>query len=220
MGYFTHGIPKDIVKQIVNEIKIYNFVETGTYFGDTTFWAASIFDNVFTIEIDSEMSEKATNRLKNIKNIKFLTGDSHKILPDLLQKIAGSTLFWLDGHYSGPGTGGVDFECPVMHEIEAISVLHEPIIFIDDARLFMGPLPEPHKSNQWPRIDEIFHALWINFPNHSTTIHDDVIICVPKEVRKIIDIDWKNKYYYRFPIKNNSSFIYKLTEKISDMFNK
>ena len=222
MGYITQGIPKDIVIQMANEIKIYNFVETGTYFGDTTFWAASIFDNVFTIEIDPEMSKKAANRLKSTKNIEFLIGDSREILPDLSRRITGRTLFWLDGHYSGSGTGGADFECPVMHEIEAISVIviDEPIIFIDDARLFMGPLPEPHKSNQWPCIDEIFHGLWINFPNHSTTIHDDVIICVPKEVRKIIDIDWKHKYYYRFPIQNNSSFICKLTEKISDLFNK
>ena len=220
MGYITQGIPKDIVRQIANMVEINNFVETGTYIGDTSFWASSIFDNVFTIEIDPEMSEKAASRLKSIKNIEVITGNSLKIIPDLLQKIDGLTLFWLDGHYSGLGTGGVDFECPLMHEIEAISVLDEPIIFIDDARLFMGPLPEPHKSNQWPRIDEIFHALWIKFPNNSTTIHDDVIICVPEEVRKIIDIDWNNKYDYRFPIQNNSSFIYKLTEKISGLFNK
>lgn len=220
MGYITHGIPKDIVRQIANETKINNFVETGTYLGNTCFWAATFFENIFTIEIDPEMSKNAANRLETIKNIDFLIGDSSKVLPDLLNKISGLTLFWLDGHYSGPNTGGVDFECPIMNEIEAISVLDKPIIFIDDARLFMGPLPEPHKSDQWPRIDEIFHALWINFPNHSTTIHDDVIICVPKEIRKIIDLDWKNKFNHRYPINNNPSFIGKIKEKMSGFFNK
>jgi hypothetical protein len=217
MGYITQGIPKDIVRQIATENKIDNFVETGTYMGNTCFWAAAYFKNVYTIEIDPEISKNTANRLKDMKNIKFLVGDSSNILPGLLKDISESTLFWLDGHYSGPSTGGIEYECPLMQEIEAISTFDEPIILIDDARLFMGPLPEPHNSNQWPLIDEIFHALMTKFPNNSTTIHDDVIICVPKKMKHIIDRDWSNKFNQRYPIKH-SSFIGKIKEKVIRFF--
>ena len=52
----------------------------------------------------------------------------------------GRILFWLDGHYSGEGTGGCDEVCPIIAELRLIaqSKRKDHCILIDDARLFIG----------------------------------------------------------------------------------
>lgn len=197
MGFINFSIPKELVTKIINTTPIDNFIETGTFQGGTSFWAAKFFKNVYTIEIDPEISRKTSERIDCPSNIKFLVGDSKDILPQLVEKLNGSSFFWLDGHWCF-GAGGKDAECPVLDEIISIKDLKDPIIFIDDARCFLGPLPPPHKAEDWPGIDEIFALLKQTFPNHYTTIQDDVIICVPATIKNILDQDWMENFDQRF----------------------
>ena len=206
MGIINFSIPKDIVIKIVNNIQIENFIETGTFMGGTAFWAASYFTNIYTIEIDEEISKKTASNPECPKNVNFIVGDSKYALNELMPKIEGRSFFWLDGHWC-TGGGGKDAECPLIDELKALKNLKDPIIFIDDARCFLGPLPKPHRSEDWPLIDEIFSTLKELFPNHFTTIQDDVIMCVPTDVRSIINEDWQEKFSLRFnppkPVTNN-----------------
>lgn len=197
MGIVNFSIPKELVERIVKEIKIDNFIETGTYLGETTFWAASHFKNVFTIEIDPVISKRTSSREDRPQNIEFLIGNSKDVLPKIVGQLSGRSFFWLDGHWC-LGAGGKDEECPLMDEIVSISKTEESIIFIDDARCFLGPLPPPHDSNHWPSIDEIFSLLKGEFPQHRTTIIDDVIICCPKDVKLVIDSYWQETFFDRF----------------------
>lgn len=197
MGIINFSIPKDLVLKIIKNFEIHDFVETGTYKGDTSFWASKHFKNVYTIEIDPEISRETASRNDCPANIEFLIGNSKEILPLLITKIADNAFFWLDGHWCEGGAGKEE-ECPLLYELKAISRLANPTIFIDDARCFMGPMPPPHNKDHWPEIDEIFNLLKTYFPSHSTTIQDDVIMCVPKDVKKILDEDWSEKYNSRF----------------------
>jgi hypothetical protein len=197
MGAVTFSIPKDLVTRIAKATRFDNFVETGTYQGGTCFWAAGHFKNVYTIEIDPEMSKSTASKPDCPKNIEFLIGNSKDILPQLVaNKLSGRSFFWLDGHWCGGG--GKDEECPLLLELEAIRDLKSAVIFVDDARCFLGPLPEPHDATHWPMIDTIFYKLHELFPDNFTTIQDDVIMSVPQDVAKIINADWKEKYYARF----------------------
>jgi hypothetical protein len=196
MGVITFSIPKDLVTRIARETKFDNFVETGTYQGGTCFWAAGHFKKVYTIEIDPAQSKSTASKPDCPKNIEFLVGNSKDLLPQLAPKLNGRSFFWLDGHWCGGG--GKDEECPLMEELDAIRELKDAVIFIDDARCFLGPLPEPHDASHWPGIDDIFYKLHELFPANFTTIQDDVIMSVPRDVAKIINADWKEKYYARF----------------------
>jgi hypothetical protein len=196
MGAVSFSIPKDLVARITRQIKFDNFVETGTFQGGTCFWAAGQFRKVFTIEIDPAMSNATARKPDCPANIEFLIGNSKDILPQLVKRLQGRSFFWLDGHWCGGG--GKDEECPLMEELEAIADLQSAAIFIDDARCFLGPLPEPHNAAHWPRIDEIFYKLHGLFPDHFITIQDDVIMSVPPDVAEIINADWKEKYLGRF----------------------
>jgi hypothetical protein len=204
MGYVNGGIPQDIVKELSKKGKISLFVETGTSIGGTAIWASELFKKVYTIEIMPEISKEAVKRAGNIKNINFLIGDSNKELGQILPELENNTLFWLDGHYSGPGTGGVDNECPVMNEIEIISKCKDACILIDDARCFFGPPPRPHNAKHWPGITEIFRQLEKYFPTHYITVVDDVIFCIPAPLKKVLDEDWYKNFGKRFPGKQNT----------------
>lgn len=216
MGIVTFSIPKELVIRLCKARKINNFIETGTYKGGTTFWASNHFDKVYTIEIDEEISKATASKVQVPSNIEFLIGNSKDILPDLLARVSGNCFFWLDGHWCS-GAGGKEDECPLLFELEAIKATDDPIIFIDDARCFLGPLPAPHNSSHWPRIDDIFHVLHVNFPGNLTTIHDDVIISIPRDLKVVLDEDWKTNFNQRFHNKPKLGPIQKVIKKIGNI---
>lgn len=196
MGIVNFSIPKDIVLDIIKEITIDNFIETGTFKGETTFWASDYFPQVYTIEISREISNETAQRSKK-KNITFIVGDSKDELPKLVPTLKGRSFFWLDGHWC-TGGGGKDTECPLIDELESISMCKDSVIFIDDARCFLGPLPAPHDSEKWPKIDSVFAKCKELFPTHFTTIIDDVIMCIPQDLKLVIDNYWRNTFNERF----------------------
>jgi hypothetical protein len=214
MGVVTFSIPKSLVLKFLEFKPIDNFIETGTFQGGTTFWAAGYFNKVYTIEIDESLSKTTASRPDCPPNIDFLVGDSKVVLPELMQRgVAGSCLFWLDGHWCSGG-GGKDEECPLLDELAAIQSKQDSIIMIDDARCFLGPLPAPHDAAHWPRIDEVFKKISELFPSHSFTILDDVIIVLPQEYLPVFDAEWQQTFQSRFFPKEKKSIWSKAKRKI------
>lgn len=139
---------------IIKYAKNYNcktLIETGTYYGDTTFFCKDYFEQIYTIELLDILFEKALIRFKDYKNINVIKGDSSIELPNLLNKINNKTIFWLDGHYCGDNftAKGVK-ETPIFEEIKSIldHKIKNHVILIDDARCF-GVWPD------YPTIEEI-----------------------------------------------------------------
>ena len=201
MGVINFSIPESLVLNLVKNNNVKNFVETGTYKGNSSFWAAIHFDNVFTIELNKELYEETSSRKDAPKNITFLQGNSKVVLPELVNTLDGQSIFWLDGHWC-MGAGGKEDECPLMNELMAISKTKDSIILIDDARCFLGPLPPPHNANDWPRIDEIFSLIHNYFPDYTSTIVEDVIVAVPASVKQNLDDYWQNNYNRIYSLKN------------------
>lgn len=54
MGIFTLSFPEKLLEEINKEIKIDNFVETGTYLGDSVCLVAKLIDNVYTIKLSQK----------------------------------------------------------------------------------------------------------------------------------------------------------------------
>ena len=206
-------MPREIVLKFGEKGGIMNFVETGTYRGNTSFWAAGHFKNVFTIEIDPEISRSTASRPDCPKNIHFLVGNSKDVLPEIVRQLQGRSLFWLDGHWCNVTEMGKDMECPLMDELISLRSIPDAIILIDDARAFLGPLPPPHDNRQWPRIDEIVLLLKKQFPKNLVTIADDVIYCLPPDMIGIFDEEWTRKFNRRFNSKEE--YFEKLWRRLS-----
>jgi hypothetical protein len=213
MGYVNFSMPKEIVLKFKEKAGIKNFVETGTFRVNSCFWAAGHFEKVYTIEIDPNISRETASRPDCPKNIEFLIGNSKDVLPGVIEKLKGRSLFWLDGHWCNVSDLGKDMECPLMDELKAAQHLKDAVILIDDARAFLGPMLPPHDNTQWPRIDEIFLLLKKQFPDNFITVADDVIYSIPPDMIEIFDKDWITQFKKRF---DQPGFIKRLLYKLAE----
>src|ERR1700678_2682124 len=84
---------------------IKTLVETGTQAGATLAATLPYFDRLYSIEIYEPAVLAARKRFAGDPKVTIVHGDSATALPALVTTIAEPILFWLDGHYSGKGTG-------------------------------------------------------------------------------------------------------------------
>lgn len=144
-------------------------VETGTYRGDMVEAQKRRFRQIFTIELDARLYERAVARFRADRHVVVLQGDSGRLLPAVISRLEGPTLFWLDGHYSGGLTARGESDTPVVQELAAI--LADPssthVVLIDDARCF--------GSGDYPSVDEIRRRVQLARPGWSVQVEDDII---------------------------------------------
>jgi len=182
MGIVTLGIPQQIVIELARLNNSMTFVETGTFHGGTTRWAANYFEVVHTIERAENLYNLHSKDLSQIKGVSPHLGDSRNILPQIIADIRGQrAVFWLDGHWSGGETAGELDECPLLDELACLSNRTQDIILIDDARLFLCAPPLPHDPSQWATISDILDVLSQSAKKSFVQIIDDVIFIVPDE---------------------------------------
>lgn len=143
MGSKHLGPDFEITLALQKESGIDTFIETGTYKGMSSAWAADHFPTVITIEGMPDRYWKTWyNTLGSVPNVMMLLGDSWEVLPKVLRFVQVPALFWLDAHYcttnQQEASAGLQV-CPVMHELLTINehpCAHLHIIMVDDARLF------------------------------------------------------------------------------------
>lgn len=119
------------------------YVETGTYYGDTTINLINDFRAMYTIELSNQLYLKSMNRFEGT-NVTCLQGDSTKLLKPLALSIAEPVLWFLDAHWFKARRGanqcvaGKDNPVPLLQEIDTILSLrsHNDVIAVDDVRSF------------------------------------------------------------------------------------
>jgi len=116
---------------------------TGTFHGGTVEAVKRAFRHIDTIELDPQLAARARQRFAGHSHVTVLQGDSGQVLPTVLARLTEPALFWLDAHYSGPGTARANRDTPIVDEISAILAHPVPghVVLIDDARGF-GALPD------------------------------------------------------------------------------
>ena len=98
------------------------------------------FNQIDSIEIDQILFENAKKRFNSTVNAHIHLGDSTYLLKEILKKTKSPSLIWLDGHYSGEGTGIGDQASPIMNEINDIADYSsvDCVVAIDDINYFNG----------------------------------------------------------------------------------
>ena len=166
-----------------------DFVETGTYLGETTRWAADVFSRVHTVEINPKFQEQALETCADRNNISFFIGRTEERLPDILRSLQGPTVFWLDAHAGGGWYGDKD-DCPLLAELKLITArgVIDDFVIIDDARGFTAPPPPPFDPDAWPPIHSVLDAIDPRRERYIVIIAD-AIVCAPIRLRrKVIDL--------------------------------
>ena len=187
MGLIRMGPPVELILQLKDRFGLKSFVETGTYHGDTSAWAADYFQAVYTVEFFDPLYKQAVERFRESPNVHLIFGHSAEEVGNLVPKLDESAIFWLDSHWSGVNTYGEGDECPVLDELRAIvRSPHEHFILIDDARFFLSPPPKPHIPASWPSITNIIDVMRLGENNYAVFVNEDVIIAVPSRARDLV----------------------------------
>ena len=173
-GFAPHPIKRMVIGYYLKMFSIYDFIETGTYLGDTLGYVAKSGVQCTSIELSQELYEAACKRFSGYKNVRLLQGDSGQRLPELLNEIFKPVLFWLDGHYSSGITARAETQTPISVELKAIlsHSVKEHVILIDDARCFDG-------KNDYPHIDDLLRIIREE-GSYCAEVSTDIIRLVPR----------------------------------------
>lgn len=114
-------------KKLQQQFNLKVAIETGTCYGYTTAFLATIYQKVKTVEISEQYLHIAkVNRLNDLPNVECNLGSSPSKLPEMLQGCENDTFLFLDAHWS-------DEYCPLKDELQAIAKTGiEPVIAIHD----------------------------------------------------------------------------------------
>jgi hypothetical protein len=168
-----HFVKQSVVLR--NGIPGANWVETGTYLGDTTALLAMHSPRVITIEPDPALHANAEIRFKNYPNIELIQGISEEIFPKLIPGLEGEFCFWLDGHYSAGVTHKGPNDTPIRYELAEISKnlanFRQLVVMVDDIRCFD---PRIQEYSTYPSKDYLVE--WAAKNNLSWTIEHDIFI--------------------------------------------
>ena len=150
------------------------WVETGTFLGETTDFLSNSYSFVYSVEPEKELYKNAMKKFLN-QNVELFNGVSEDVMPSLLLRLKGDINFWLDGHYSAGVTFKGNKNCPVEEELIAIknNLLNftKVSILIDDVRLF---LPTNTTYSDYPSID--FLVDWARVNNFNWRVEHDVFV--------------------------------------------
>jgi len=167
---------QEALREFQKKFNIKTLVETGTYLGDTLYALSDDFEQLYSIELSEHYYQLAKKRFKKYRQIHLIRGDSGEVLKELVPKLDSTAMFWLDGHYSGGLTAKGKKECPVFEELKFIfSSSFSHIIFIDDARLFIG-------ENDYPTITELEDFVRREKPMYNFSIENDCIRLTPASI--------------------------------------
>jgi hypothetical protein len=194
---------RPLMKRVGDQFGARTFVEGGTFAGATARWASEHFDKVITIEADQSLYSAARKRLADRLNVNCIFGDTLTALPEVLAVLNGPAVFWLDSHWSGPGTYGHGKVCPIREEIRLISAAGgDHFLFVDDARMFLAPPHKPSRIEEWPTIDEVLEVLAAGSPRPYVVVFGDVLVAVPPRARHTVAShcqDAATAYTFRTP---------------------
>lgn len=173
---YPHVVKQRALKTYAKRFRLRVLVETGTFRGDMIEAMKGSFDRLYSIELNEEFYEKAKRRFKGNDRINLILGDSGRELKHVMSQIDQPVLLWLDGHYSGGKTAGIEKHTPIFEELEHVfnSPIEGHVIIVDDARCF-GTDPA------YPSAEELSDFIKSKRPDVDIIVEDDSIRMTPKQ---------------------------------------
>ena len=180
---FSPPSPDVIKHQILmnNNLKDSLWIETGTYYGETTKLLSKISKKTISIEADKNLFETSNKILKNFKNVEILNGKSEDLLDKVISKNLNfkNVCIYLDAHLcqdhlkNTKTFGNENTATPILNELEIVSKyvasFEKIVVLIDDIRLFQGKFQNYPDKNTLVNWCEENDFLW--------EIEQDIFIC-------------------------------------------
>jgi hypothetical protein len=168
-----HLLKQRTVRDYAQRYGLRVLVETGTYYGEMVDAMKGRFAEIYSVEFDSQLAQRAAKKFSRWPHIHILEGDSQKVVPELLQSLKEPTLFWLDaGYYGWAGLHGN--EQRLTSELDAIlrSPIPQHVILMDDARGLNG-------QNGSPTVPQLKQRIEAEFPGRGFEVKYDILRITP-----------------------------------------
>ena len=135
------------LRELKEKFNLKYFVETGTLFGEGVDHALNHgFDDVYSIEIDKELYDRAITKYAFNAGVNIIHGSSHEKIKELFS-LDGNCLFWLDAHFPSADCNkksytdekDMEIRAPLQTEIELLSQRknkYKDVIIADDFWLY------------------------------------------------------------------------------------
>jgi hypothetical protein len=168
-----HLLKQRTVREYGLRYGLKTLVETGTYHGEMVSAMKPRFEQIFSIEQDPELAQRAVSKFARYPHIHILQGDSQKILPELVNSLTRPALFWLDaGYYGWAGAQGDVQRLGV--ELDAILTHRQMghVVLMDDARGLNG-------QNGAPTLAGLTSQIESRFPEMKVEVAYDILRIIP-----------------------------------------
>ena len=167
----NHLYKKRRIRNLQKKHNFQVFIETGTFYGQMVKSVIPYFHRVISIEIFEPLFLLNKKAFKSNKNVSLYLGDSSIVLNSILDNDMKSVLYWLDGHYSGEGTGLGNIVSPILNEIKIIMSknIEKYCIIIDDLRLFSN-------EDGYPSEESVINIVKQKNPNIKIFKDNDALI--------------------------------------------
>jgi hypothetical protein len=154
----------------------FTYIETGTYQGKNLLAVieSGNYKSIHSIELSRDWFEFNNRLLHQFPEVYLHNGNSPDVLKVILQTVKNPVQFFLDAHYSGPGTAQGKMETPLLEELSVImdsKLSGKIIVVIDDCRM-LGKIGHMDRSKNY----ESFFSDWSDITE--------------KEIRRIIGKDF------------------------------
>ena len=180
---FSPPSPDVIKHQILmnNNLKDSLWIETGTYYGETTKLLSKISKKTISIEADKDLFETSSKILKNLKNVEIVNGKSEDLLDQIISKNLNfkNICIYLDAHLcqdhlkNTKTFGSENTATPILNELKIVTKylanFEKMVVLIDDIRLFQG------KFQNYPNKNTLVN--WCKENNFLWEIEQDIFIC-------------------------------------------
>jgi hypothetical protein len=146
------------LKQLQKQTGAEVLIETGTYLGVTSYRCSFVYEQVFTVELSTDLAAAAKKFLSWRRNVEVICGDAVTELPRIFQQNSiDRAVVFLDGHYSGGETATGAISEPVLEELQGLGPFTERIvaIVVDDFRTFGTTPGTPSKSKLLRTCEEL-----------------------------------------------------------------
>lgn len=159
----SHLVKQRAIREYAKKFNLQTLVETGTNLGQMINAMKGTFREIYSVELDDWRCEMARRKFARHPHVHVLHGDSGVVLRELVPKLTGPCLFWLDGHCW-------DITSPVKAELDAIFSHPEAdhVLLIDDARWFDG-------RTEYPTLEELREQVAQRYPGRVVEVRDDII---------------------------------------------
>lgn len=167
-----HAVKVRNILCLADLFRIDVLIKTGTFREDMIAATEGRFKKVISFEVFEPLANAAKGRFRNDPNVEVVTGDSATELPAVLARTSSPAIFWLDGHYSGPGTGKATSETPLLAELAHIRRLRadfRDVVIIDDARAF-------GTESDYPQLERFLHDAAAHFESVALVTNDSIFM--------------------------------------------